>query len=231
MNLKPINAGFSKAKNYNYKDKYFVRLFPNDQTTQSRQNEIYAQTIASEHGLAPKIIYTDDDMLMSEFIKAKHPNTDDYHNPAFLKALIKKIKKLHNIENTKLAPSLTPFQKIESLLENISYNPFKKLMPTIFSWQKRANELNQGFCFTHNDLHPFNIFPNVFVDWSEAGLGSLFGDLAEIAVFLTPEEHTTLLEDYFSKPTMKDAEQLKLHWQLRIALFSAWGLNQTPTAK
>ena len=65
-----------------------------------------------------------------------------------------------------------------------------------------------------------------FVDWHDAGIGSPFCDLAEIAVFLKLERHSELLSYYFDNPTETEKILMNLHWKLRLALFAAWALEQ-----
>ena len=81
--IQPINTGYSKAKNFIYKNRFFIRVFPDDQKNESRKHEICCNEIAANSQLAPKIIYADQAILITEFIEDAYPNFKDYQNPRF----------------------------------------------------------------------------------------------------------------------------------------------------
>lgn len=220
--IQAIDNGYSKAKNFSYKNLFFIRVFPNDQNNETREHEILCNQIVANSRLAPKIIHADQTILITEFIEGAHPNFKDYQNPQFLKKLVRKIKQLHSIKTDKLQPSIKPYQKIQ---------PLFKFNKKIHQWQLEADQLSNKTYFIHGDLNPMNILNFQFVDWREAGVGSPFCDLSEIAVFLKPERHSELLSYYFDKPSKTEKTLMNLHWKLRLALFAAWGLEQAgPTS-
>ncbi len=200
--------------------------------------EIHTTQLASRQGLAPKLLWADSHLgvVITEWGQGRHLEYADYHDPHRLLHLIKHLQQLHQIECTPETPAVSTQDRIAHYLwPNGLRDSIPSFADDIFSKcqtlsvQLAENPFKQALI--HNDAHANNIVvmqqSMQCIDWAEAGFGDVGNDLAEILIFFPRARHEEIATLYLEKqPSLSTMDILHRHWLMRLALFSAWGLNQ-----
>ena len=195
ITLQKLGGGLT---NTNYKidldsKSYFVRksYVQNYLLDASLEREWKCASIASAHGLSPKIIsyFPDKRLLFSEFIETdrKPINLKD---PNMMRKFCNLVKSLHNLDET-FPTHFCPFQCID-FYKNNALNAKAPLPPVLLNVVlPQIEELKQLFTLStkavpcHLDLHSGNILDdgNKFwlIDWEYAAMGDPLFDLATAA--------------------------------------------------
>jgi len=229
-NVSTVTGGYSDARNFKGEfegEPCFLRVFPVNQSLEARRREIRCCETASEYGIAPRVLHVDGavSQLTTAFIAGESPTFADYHDEDFLQLLFSKLRGLHSINCLGMPTTHTPGEYVAVKQLPDLYAHLKSIMRDM---QAISDRLTDQTCLIHNDLNPKNILKCddtlYFVDWTDAGVGVLYQDVAEIMVFHEVRAHEKLLTLYFSGEPSHDQRTLShLHWQMRLGVFSVWG--------
>ena len=210
ISIEPIDGGIT---NQNFlvtdgQNKYFARIGKDiEEHLIFRTNEIAASQAASSAGIAPKVIFSGEGIIIFEYIKSI-----TYNSELIIKNLdkiIQLIKKIHN-EIPKFLSGPPPlfwvFHVVKQYINflknnNSSYvNLLNELLDKSFYLNQLASPYDIVFC--HNDFLPANFIENDskiwVVDWEYAGFNTPLFDLGGLASNnnFTYEQEIYLLENY-----------------------------------
>lgn len=183
---------------------------------------------ASERDWAPNILAKDEnkEWVITEWLPGNTIQSSDYKNPVFVQRYLQQLRELHQSSITNAIKCVPTIERIDFYLEHLPYANLR------IHCQYLAEQLQQHPLMIgtiHNDLHAGNAIINgekiAWVDWSEAGVGDVGNDLAEILIFFPQSKHIPLVETYFNRE-LTDVEKttVKQHCQLRYGLCAAWAL-------
>lgn len=186
-------------------NKIVVRIHQKNKNIKDKKLEYEASKNASDLGIGPKLLYVTKnyDLIVTEYITAKHPELASFQGEAQIHSLIEALLKLHN--GPKLSNNWSIFEYIARITpKNLS----KKEKLAIVELEKikkafKKNNFQNNTC--HNDIHQANLFiignKILFIDWGDAGISDPFLDLARISIefAFNPMQDEYLLTKYFGK--------------------------------
>jgi thiamine kinase-like enzyme len=221
-----IHGGTTAALNYKFTAQnktWVLRIFNPKHTLVERETESLVSQCVGNAGIASLVIYADEHCLIREFTAGKILSYDDYQNKTVLKNIIDLLRKQHQISTNKFTPAATAQQRISTYLASINLSDLWQQLNIDFEFYENQNDT----VLIHNDLHHANILKQndtiQFIDWSLAGSGDKFSDLAEIAIYLNSQQQQFILDYYFSN---RDHQAELFHAvQQRLLLFAAWALS------
>ena len=153
--------------------------------------ELRLLTLASAHGLAPKVLWQSDDdkTLVMEYIAPHSPPNSAPHSAPHsaqmtaesLSVLIKGIHRLSvsdaKIDLTRQLQHYTHSARLRGIDDDLLIDPTHPALKTALAALASDRDV-----LCHNDLHPGNILQSdnglVAIDWEYAGMGSAYFDLA-----------------------------------------------------
>ncbi len=198
---------------------YVVRFSNTRRSLEDRQRELHAMQVASEIGIAPKVIYADlqEGIIVMDFIATSvtNPLSDES-----LELLGRAMREVHD------GPS---FHSGHSVFEDVKY--FESLMPddkpaiivqssNVLAQLQMELKLIEKPC--HNDLNPNNVLYSngkvYFIDWEHAGQGDPFFDIVTPIVLYRMDQHKQdiLLNAYFERK-LNSEESIKLQKMKTVA--------------
>ena len=208
--IKPVDGGLTN-QNFLVRDgekKYFARIGKDiEEHLIFRTNEISASKAASLAGIAPKLIFAGDGIIIFEYIKSTTYNSELVIQN--LDKIIKLIKNIHNKIPNFISgdpPLFWVFHVVKNYINflknnNSSYiNLLNELLDKSYELNKLASPYDIVFC--HNDFLPANFIENNskiwVVDWEYAGFNTPLFDLGGLASNnnFTNEQEIYLLENY-----------------------------------
>lgn len=171
-------------------------------------NELNAIIACENENLTSKLIYFDVETgtKVSRYIEGTP--FIFYHNDYSVDALVKSLKKLHNIKNNTVN-NYDPVNRLESYEKiNINDNSFDDKYLKVKNWwiqQYNDKFVNNKKVFCHNDLQTVNIIYDnkneaKFIDFEYAAYNDIYYDIA-----CFEENAFYVFEKYFgNKPTKED---------------------------
>lgn len=176
--------------------------------------EVASQTSASNIGIAPKILYSNqkNGTLITQFIHGKTLTEKDIASPFLLERIVQIVKKCHTIPFKKEFETATIYDKIRKMVwvsqtyknSFLSREESEKtlgIIDTIEMYFQRNEKKYDGLC--HNDLVPANFIDDGkqlwLIDWEYACWGNILLDLASFCVELNMNEGKMqdVLKQYF----------------------------------
>ena len=184
------------------------------------QNELKANQIAAEAGLAPQPIFIDEDSLAAIYPWCGDPLSQVELTPELLKEIAHRLSLLHGIESP--VAQVGYRDTIENYLSIISKNAnwlnksaidHLALLDQADIWDK-----SEDLSFCHHDLNPGNILWDgkqcTFIDWEYARVAHPLFDLASLSnhFALTDKDLKLLLAQYqhheYLEKEVRDAEKM-----------------------
>lgn len=171
-----------------------------------------AQYLASESGIAPKLIYKNKEsgVSLSQWIDATAFPAAGAGQEALFAQLAGRVREIHSIKTE--APSVDIFDKVDELLKWFSTSSISE-WPVVAACLNKYAKIkdvfpseNDDLVFCHNDLNPGNILCESgriwIIDWQAACLGNRYVDLASICNFFihTQAQQRVFLDRYFDGP-------------------------------
>jgi thiamine kinase-like enzyme len=183
-----------------------------------RDDEFAAWQAASDAGIAPKVLWRDDDrrVLVSEFVRGRHWSPGDIQHGDNLARLTEALRTTHA-----LAVNASPFDAVSLGCAFESRCAAGTLPPKVKGgWRTHvcaiarygANRPESRLC--HNDLGRGNFIDDGtqlwLIDWECAGVGDPYYDLAIVAHNnrFTSEQETELVQAYAGQLLPGDLERL-----------------------
>lgn len=213
-----LRGGMSSSNVYkiNLPEKSLViRIIGKDIPIENRISELNMHKFLSEKGLAPEIIFTDNEknpyIIVMDYIKGRifNPKTD-LNNENILNQIIYGLRTIHNFPNSDIFHNKPMLESIGDSVQGIKISK-KKVPSEFFRWYDQLTELYKKYktskIIIHGDLAPGNILisneGNVyFIDFQEARGDSVF---AEFGYFFYEsgiddlEVIRYILEKYFNR--------------------------------
>ena len=176
----------------------------------TRANEVRCCRLAAAAGIAPKVVFAAEGVLVTEFVDGQTLAQGEPVSNEFLARLAHDLRRLHESE----APAdLTLFDPVERCRRQLAALPDLVVLP---ARRRRVLEILQhaprleARCLIHGDLIPENVIVRddelVLVNWEYAGLGDPLVDLAMVGVhFGLPERQ---LQNFYSSYGEIDPDQV-----------------------
>ncbi len=211
IHLEPLGGGIT---NLNFKvtdgaQTYVARQGSDDPRLGiSRHNEFLCASLAADAGLAPSLVFKDQDFSVIAFVPGK-PLLLQGHEEN-LQRCTQTLQKLHSIlpANANELQTFCPFQVARNYVADAQAHqlplPCKDsqiLLQQVQELQSQISEPVTSFC--HNDLMPGNLLDTGahiwVIDWEYAGMGNPLFDLAGLCnnFELDPQQELALLHAYY----------------------------------
>ena len=244
--IKPVDGGLTN-QNFLVRDgekKYFARIGKDiEEHLIFRTNEISASKAASLAGIAPKLIFAGEGIIIFEYIKSITFNSELVIQN--LDKIIKLIKNIHD-EIPKFISGDPPFFWVFHVVKNYvnflknNNSPYLNLLNELVDKSSQLNKLASPYdiVFCHNDFLPANFIENNskiwVVDWEYAGFNTPLFDLGGLASNnnFTYEQEVYLLENYNEKKV--DDEYLVKYFAIKCASLlreTMWSMVSEITSK
>ncbi len=196
--------------NYDNKN-YFVRICKNiPEHLIDRENEIKSSIAASKIKVSPKVLYSNNKLIVFEFIKGKTFNENDVKKNIY--EIVTLLKKVHNNIPDKLigqSQIFWVFHVIRHYKNFLNQNDscYKKILNDLIEKSKKMEDFGSPFeiVYGHNDLLAANFIKKnkklYLVDWEYAGYNTPLFDLGGLSSNnnLNKKEEILMLENYYEK--------------------------------
>lgn len=189
----------------------------------SRRSEAQVQNAAVEAGLAAKVLYVTDTVLMTEYLEGVIWSLNCLEDDANLESLAVALRRLHSLPLTgRTFDAMGAARKYAKLIDPAKAAKVSKRLGEI-----EAGPRPHNLCCCHNDLVVANIIntPAVrFLDWEYACDNDPSFDLATIVAHhkLTPGQSDFLLDAYFDGDGERWREPLARQADVYDALLWLW---------
>ena len=198
------------VKNQNDKN-FFVRICKDiPEHLISRKNEINSSIAASEINVSPKVIFSNNKLIVFEFVKGKTLDEKDIRDN--LIQIIKLIKKVHNQIPNKLKGLPQMFwvfhvvNHYKNFLE-VNNSKYKKKLKDLLIISQKIEKISSPYeiIYGHNDLLAANFIKCkkklYLVDWEYAGFNTPLFDLGGLSSNnnFSEKEEILMLENYFDE--------------------------------
>ncbi len=215
--IKKINKVDGGITNQNFKitlnnnKKYFVRICKEiPEHLIKRENEINASIAASEIGVSPNVIYSNNELIVFNFIEGKTLSENDIHKN--LLEVVKLLKKVHKNIPKKITGASQIFwvfhviRHYKNFLEK-NNSKYKKMLKDLILKSEKIEKNSAPFdiVYSHNDLLAANFIKKnkklFLVDWEYAGYNTPLFDLGGLSSNnnFSKQQERLLLENYFEK--------------------------------
>ena len=191
--------------------KYFVRVGEDiPEHLVSRSNELNSSIAAASLGIAPEVIYNNENLQVIKFIESKTLNDKDVKEK--IEDIILLIRKVHKEIPKKLNGQSFIFwvfhviRHYSNYLEN-NKSKYSSMLSDLLIKSQILEEKSSPYeiVFGHNDLLPANFLDDGnrlwLIDWEYAGYNTPLFDLGGLSSNnnFNPKEEIFLLENYFEK--------------------------------
>ena len=244
--IKPVDGGLTN-QNFLVRDgekKYFARIGKDiEEHLIFRTNEISASKAASLAGIAPKLIFAGEGIIIFEYIKSITFNSELVIQN--LDKIIKLIKNIHDEIPNFISgdpPLFWVFHVVKNYVNFLKNNnsPYLNLLNELVDKSSQLNKLASPYdiVFCHNDFLPANFIENnskiCVVDWEYAGFNTPLFDLGGLASNnnFTYKQEIYLLENYNEKKV--DDEYLAKYFAIKCASLlreTMWSMVSEITSK
>ena len=246
--FKDLEGGMSSTKLYTFEVRnstYVLRIFPSKYPTQKRKTEVKAHRIASEMGIAPKLLFVDEEakVLLMPFVDGHTLSFADLKRPRVLRNLGKVLQKFHSYSGsfdqnrTQLARVKKHYER--ALRKGVS---FPTITAKVYEEYVKESELLEKHekVLCHGDLNPNNILVkddgSVFIiDWTNATWEDPFAEIAYLTFLsgFTPRQTEAFLQAYLGRsPSVTELNQLNLY-QKRVSFLTSiiwFDFSESPDA-
>ena len=244
--IEPVDGGLTN-QNFLVRDgekKYFARIGKDiEEHLIFRTNEISASKAASLAGIAPKLIFAGEGIIIFEYIKSITFNSELVIQK--IDKIIKLIKNIHDEIPNFISgdpPLFWVFHVVKNYVNFLKNNnsPYLNLLNELVDKSSQLNKLASPYdiVFCHNDFLPANFIENNskiwVVDWEYAGFNTPLFDLGGLASNnnFTYEQEVYLLENYNEKKV--DDEYLAKYFAIKCASLlreTMWSMVSEITSK
>mgnify|MGYP000662254424 CR=1 FL=1 len=182
---------------------------PRGEPFNPRPDEAGIQTVAANHGLAGRVLFVGEQVLLTEYIEGEVWKDAHLEDRGSLERVAAALRRLHALPLTgRTFDSVVAARRYVATIDSPDTALVEYCRQVI-----EAQRLPHNLCCCHNDLVAANIVttPDVmFLDWEYACDNDPFFDLATIAAHHDLSEHQTetLLHAYFDGNGHQWREQL-----------------------
>ena len=246
ISIEPVDGGLTN-QNFLVNDgdkKYFARIGKDiEEHLIFRTNEISASKAAALAGIAPKLIFTGEGIIIFEYIKSITFNSELVIQK--IDKIIKLIKNIHD-EIPNFISGDPPFFWVFHVVKNYvnflknNNSAYLNLLNELVDKSSQLNKLASPYeiVFCHNDFLPANFIENNskiwVVDWEYAGFNTPLFDLGGLASNnnFTYEQEIYLLENYNQRKV--DEKYLAKYFAIKCASLlreTMWSMVSEITSK
>jgi thiamine kinase-like enzyme len=202
---------------------------PRGEPFSPRPSEAKVQNLAASLGIANKVIYVNDRILLTEFIDGTVWSDGCLLVDENLDKLAAAMKALHSMPLT--GRTFDAIGAARSYAERIRTDDSRKVRECLAKIE--AMPLPHNLCCCHNDMVAANIIysPEVrFLDWEYACDNDPFFDIATVVAHhdLAPDRAEYLLNAYFDGDGARWNSQLARQTEFYDALHWLWAAAQSP---
>jgi len=246
ISIEPVDGGLTN-QNFLVNDgdkKYFARIGKDiEEHLIFRTNEISASKAAALAGIAPKLIFTGEGIIIFEYIKSITFNSELVIQN--LNKIIKLIKNIHDEIPNFISgdpPLFWVFHVVKNYVNFLKNNnsAYLNLLNELVDKSSQLNKLASPYeiVFCHNDFLPANFIENNskiwVVDWEYAGFNTPLFDLGGLASNnnFTYEQEIYLLENYNQRKV--DEKYLAKYFAIKCASLlreTMWSMVSEITSK
>lgn len=236
-----LSKGYSGARNYRLQfagKTYFARLMPDFQTLSSREGECLITDHVGKIGVGASVYYQNPQagILITEFIEGRTANYADMTNDPNRGLIIANLKKLHQTNTLNFPKTRNIAKRIDASIKHFNLITLQKLFQELDLIEPlnkliQCEEKNYTPALIHGDFNPNNILISdnnriYFIDWTDAGIGDPFADIAWHAILYPVDQANSLLHNYFDQVTDFLQQKLICFYCLRLYLRATWGSEQ-----
>ncbi len=202
---------------------------PRGEPFSSRPTEAQVQNRAAAQGLANKVIYVSDTVLMTEYAEGVVWSAGSLDVDENLDELAAAMRKLHSLPLT--GRTFNAIGASRNYARRIQDGDTARIRDCLAKIE--AMPLPHNLCCCHNDLVAANIIyvPEVrFLDWEYACDNDPFFDLATIVAHhrLAEDRAEYLLNAYFDGDGARWSRQLSRQMEFYNALYWLWEASRSP---
>lgn len=212
----PLSGGITNI-NFTVEDegkKYVIRVADDIVLHQvMRFNELAASKAACAAGISPEVLYSEQGVLVLEFIEGKTLTVEDVQKRENLERIMKVIKSCHkDVKKHLRGPALAfwVFHVVNDYAMTLK-DADSRMAGKLPSFLDAAGKLEKAIgrvniVWGHNDLLPANFIDDGekiwLIDWDYAGFNCSLFDLGGVAsnCELSADDEEWLLENYYEKP-------------------------------
>lgn len=206
-----------------------IDAIPRREPFNSRQSEAQVQNLAADRGLANRVLFVSDTLLLTEYVDGVVWSAGCLDVDENLDKLAAAMKKLHALPLTgRIFDAVEAARGYAQRIENGDVQKIRDCLARI-----EAMPLPHNLCCCHNDMVAANIIymPEVrFLDWEYACDNDPFFDIATVVAHhrLAPDRADYLLNAYFDGEGAAWREQLGRQTDFYDALYWLWEAARSP---
>lgn len=236
LSTHPIENGFSGFATYKLEylgNTYFLKLL-SKATQAEKQRLINHAKLASQHGLAPEILYvpSDESFALQAYIAQPILSDTSFQDINVWQRVVDTLRQIHSLPLQSDLTALTLRESSDSYIENTP-KQYRSIITETHDWQYMHDVELRTDCMVHGDFHPDNVFITekvLFIDWEFSGRGDPAQDLAAVCMYLPPEVHKDVYDYYFQNQTPQFSfEKLLRMRRCTYLQYAAWALSQLAT--
>ncbi|WP_437284196.1 phosphotransferase [Sorangium sp. So ce406] len=200
------------------------RCAPDPADPERAAREIACMRVASERGVAPRLRHADGRTGVTIMDRIAGTPLRPTGDPRLLERVATALRRLHDGPPFPRGPARIDFLRfLDAQCAALAGARLPAELVRAVEELERASAPHAHEAPCHRDLNPNNVLVTadsvVFVDWTTAGAGDPFVDLAQLGVFAfpRPEQREALLQAYLGRPASDD-ERSRAHLARRIAL-------------
>ncbi|MCF7899188.1 phosphotransferase [Candidatus Babeliales bacterium] len=231
LEIKQFSGGLSFGEKFlciTKEKSYVAKIFK--EVSEFSKYEIQKSVCAAQIGVAPKIYFHNENVMIMEFVPGNTLNIEQAKTTKVLNAMVDFLKSIKNIDSNNNIKDVfgVVIKNLDALDKEEKLKPFlKDVKNKVLNLKQILNAQQRPFAFCHGDLNPRNIFFNdqklTVIDWPFCGMYYQFYDIAYFSVFncLDDSSDMFLLTNYLQKqPDASDLCYFKLLKSL-VRIFDA----------
>ncbi len=241
LDISPQGGGFSTANNFKLTcdgKHYLLRLFPESMRETTFQKELAITELVGQEGIGPVQHYVNPILRFAliDYIDGKTLMLSDLQDSSSVKSIVELLVKLHTLETDesyKAASLIDEQQHFLGELNNSSeWLAHFDSQGDLELQNQLDRECDGAESLTHADLNLNNILKDSeqrlwFIDWTNAGYGSIYSDLSMLMSFMDFKDRELFLAEYIKASDFEFApEKLAAYQLIRKFLGITWALAQ-----
>ncbi|CRX38362.1 choline/ethanolamine kinase family protein [Estrella lausannensis] len=239
-----LSGGLSASSNYKVElqgKQYVLRIFPQEESPETRKREVEASLYAARLGIAPKIYYVAPrfEAVLMDFVAGTTLTKKEVEADDQLSKLLQTIRVLHDSTGD-YPKGVTLFEKVEKELSALLNSDVPLPEVQVRQSIQYLEAIKSAFSGVdlvpcHNDLNALNILVSEgqfkLIDWTDAGLGTFYQDLGYFSLVNRIKDLNKLLKLYLQRePTADEVEKLNLMRQAsKLRLFATLFASVEPS--
>ena len=212
---------------------FILHLFDDSNLLVDRHREVFANQLAGDRGLAPKVIFSSDEGYITEFVCAPEVTLKDFLEGENIISYAQALKEMHSLADIKQYEphSESDTQELLRLLESFNHanGELKEVVLKVRSFAKEVDRLREQLPVVKGLVHSDIWAPNVFFDQNEfkfidfegANLKDVAQDLAQSVIMFgfNKKQKKLFLEAYYGRELSSvESEAFEASYRLCLLL-------------